>query len=101
MTKVIWHISKYTRTPDKDFFGNRGWDLMKNFALKGYKSVVITSDSLPNYNLLKLNCRYKKFYEDDVCVIIVKTLQYANPKSIKRVLSWFSFESNFQLYQEI
>ena len=89
MTKVIWYISKYTRPPSKNFFGNRGWNLMKSFALKGYKSVVITSDSLPNYNLLKLNCRYKKFYQDDISVIIVKTLQYTNSKSVKRVLSWF------------
>lgn len=94
MSKTIWLISKYNYPPDENSFGNRGWNLMKNFALKGFKSVVITSDSTPDKNIPKFNDRYKNYYQDNINVVVIKTLRYVNPKSIKRALSWISFELN-------
>ena len=55
MSKTIWLISKYNYPPDENSFGNRGWNLMKNFASKGFKSIVITSDSTPYKNIPKLS----------------------------------------------
>ena len=45
MKKTIWYISKYCKQVSENSPGSRGWLLMKEFAAKGYQSIVITSDS--------------------------------------------------------
>lgn len=91
MHKSIWYISKYCTVQNAKSIGSRGWLLSKEFSKFGYKSTVITSDTVdlidPN------NIKEKTYFNiENVQVIILKILKYSNPKSIKRILSWFDFE---------
>lgn len=94
MNKTIWYISKYVQIPNKDSSGGRGWLLMKEFAKRGYETVIITSNSQHFNNKKNINFNVINFSNDGIKFIILKTLNYVKSKSIRRVFSWLNFEWN-------
>lgn len=99
MAKTIWYISKYCNLPNKNSVGSRGWILMREFAAKGYNSIVITSDD-KNSNLIDKNFKFKHFFQEGVESIILRTLKYSVTKSILRIFSWFDFEFNLFFFDK-
>jgi glycosyltransferase involved in cell wall biosynthesis len=88
----IWYVSKYAAPPNCGTTGARGYYLMNEIALKGYKVAVIGSDSnrlisppnlVDNYMLEKL---------DNLQFCWVKTAKYSIAKSTRRIFSWVHFE---------
>jgi glycosyltransferase involved in cell wall biosynthesis len=92
MSKTLWYISKYFAPPDDNSFGSRGWLLMKQFANKGYKPVVITSDSNNLVEIPELSKCVTIEEIDGVKIVWLRTLKYNVAKSVKRILSWLHFE---------
>ena len=92
MTKTIFYISKYCATATKNSLGSRGWLLMKEFANRGYQSVVITSDSNNLADLPNFQSSFIKYSQEGVQVIMLKTLKYSVAKSVQRIFSWLNFE---------
>ncbi len=103
MKKTIWYISKYCKQVSKNSPGSRGWLLMKEFAIKGYQSVVITSDSndiTDNPDTPDNNSKYKHLYKEGVNLLILKTLKYSIAKSVMRIFSWVDFELNLFVFNK-
>jgi glycosyltransferase involved in cell wall biosynthesis len=94
MSKTIWFISKYCMPELKDSVGSRGWLLMKEFANRGNKTVVITSNSNHLNNLTNLNLNKINYSPEGIVFIILNTYKHSIAKSFGRVLSWFNFEWN-------
>lgn len=94
MSKTIWYISKYFAPPTDSSVGSRGWLLLKEFVNKGYRPVVITSDSNNLVELPKLSKSVTVDEVEGVKIIWLKTLKYTVAKSVKRILSWLHFEWN-------
>ena len=89
----IWYISKYA-IPNNLGFGTRHFGLSSSFIKKGYKSLVITSNS---NHVLKKKIDLKHIYnfkiEDGlVPTVWIKTINYQKPNSLKRIVSWIDFE---------
>ena len=70
MSKTIWFISKYCMPELKDSVGSRGWLLMKEFANRGNKTVVITSNSNHLNNLTNLNLNKINYSPEGIVFII-------------------------------
>lgn len=94
MSGVVWYISKYIRPSTPDSVGARGFMIMNELAEKGYKILVITSDSnhiaasyLPN---LKSSYFVDQVNKMQICWI--RVLKYKGAKSFRRILSWLHFE---------
>ena len=94
MTKTIWYISKYCDLSSKKSEGSRGWILMKEFAAKGYQSLIITSDYKDLIYSPNDYSRFKNYIKEGVKIVILKTLKYSVSKSVLRIFSWFDFELN-------
>ena len=94
MNKTVWYISKYFAPPADETVGSRGWLLLKEFAKKGYRPVVITSDSNNLVEMPKLTKPVTVQQQDGVQLVWLKTLKYGIAKSSKRILSWLHFEWN-------
>lgn len=94
MNKTIWYITKYFSPQTKTSPGGRSWFLMYELAQKGYKPIVITSDSNNLVELPLLDEPVKIQNVDGVTLIWLKTIKYSVAKSIMRVVSWLHFEWN-------
>lgn len=92
MSNSIWYVSKYVSPPGGGTAGGRGYLLMKELAKKGYKVIIITSDS----NLLTsppyLESNYLCLNVDGMRLCWVRTMKYSYAKSVRRILSWLHFE---------
>lgn len=92
MSKCIWYVSKYVSPPGKGSAGGRGYLLMKEFARLGFASVIITSDSNQLAQVPTLGESYLRQDVDGIELWWVRTLKYQVAKSVRRILSWISFE---------
>lgn len=92
MSKCIWYISKYVAPPGKGSAGGRGYLLMKELALLGYRSVIITSDSNQLAQVPNLDRPYLLQEADGIQLWWVRTVKYQVAKSVRRILSWLDFE---------
>lgn len=94
MAKTIWYITKYFPAETKNSQGGRAWFLMKYFAFKGYRPVVITSDSNNVVDVPSFESKVTTYSQEGVEFVWLKTLKYSVAKSVRRILSWFHFEWN-------
>lgn len=92
MGKCIWYISKYVSPPGKGSAGGRGYLLMKELARRGYRPIIIASDSNQLAQVPMLNRPYQLQEEDGIDFWWIKTLKYQVAKSVRRILSWLHFE---------
>ena len=95
--KNFWYISKYFAHQTSSTPGGRGWFLMKEMAKRGYRPLVITSDSNNLIDVPELSRRVTRNMQDGVSFVWLKTLKYSVAKSPTRILSWFHFELNLFL----
>jgi glycosyltransferase involved in cell wall biosynthesis len=65
---------------------------MKEFARLGFASVIITSDSNQLAQVPNLGESYLRQDVDGIELWWVRTLKYQVAKSVRRILSWISFE---------
>lgn len=89
--KNIWYISKYA-SPVKYGFGSRHFFLAKEFCKKGFKTIIISSDSNHLINFPQFEKRYNTETVEGVKTIWIKTKKYKSNSSFSRVLSWLDFE---------
>lgn len=94
MQKTLWYISKYFAPMTEKSPGGRGWFLMDALQKKGYKPVVITSDSNALIDNPGLIADVEIETKNGVDIVWLKTYKYHVAKSLKRILSWFHFEWN-------
>jgi glycosyltransferase involved in cell wall biosynthesis len=92
MSKCIWYVSKYVAPPGNSSAGGRGYLLMKEFARLGFTSIIITSDSNQLAQVPTLGESYLRQNIDGIELWWVRTLKYQVAKSVRRILSWVSFE---------
>ena len=50
MSGCIWYVSKYVLTPSAGDPVGRGYGFMREFARMGYRTLIITSDSMGKFN---------------------------------------------------
>jgi len=93
----IWYVSKYVAPPAKASAGGRGYLIMREFAHMGYQSVIITSDSNQLAEVPVLEGPYLFQEIDGMRLCWVRTLKYTVAKSLRRILSWLSFEWRLSL----
>ena len=92
MSKVIWYIAKYAIPPSAGSVGTRGFQILRELARMGHRTLMFTSDSNHLVELPSLTTSYKEEEVDGVKVNWIRTLKYRNARSLKRILSWFDFE---------
>jgi len=92
VSPCIWHISKYFVTPADREPAGRGYGLMREFARLGYQSVIVTSDSMGKFDAPVAEHHYKIEEHEGITLCRVRTLKYADSKSMRRILSWLDFE---------
>jgi len=89
---TIWYVSKYVAPPAKVSVGSRGYLLMREFALMGYRSVIITSDSNQLAEVPTLDAPYLIQEVDGLQLCWIRTMKYGIAKSMRRIASWLDFE---------
>ena len=92
MTACIWFISKYVITPAAGDPAGRGYGLMREFARLGCQPVIVTSDSMGKFDAPVAEHPYVIDEREGITLCRVRTLKYANSKSMRRILSWLDFE---------
>lgn len=65
---------------------------MREFARRGYRAVVVTSDSMGKFNAPIVEGQYVMEERDGVTICRIRTLKYSDSKSLRRILSWLDFE---------
>lgn len=92
MSACIWYVSKYVILPVGDDPVGRAYGLMREFARRGYQSVVITSDSMGKYDAPVAEQAYAMEEHEGIKLCRIRTLKYTDSKTMRRVLSWLDFE---------
>ncbi|MBM4008999.1 MAG: glycosyltransferase family 4 protein [Planctomycetes bacterium] len=91
----VWYISKYLSEPTATDPGARGYHLMDEFARRGLKVTILSSDA--GHHFFGSEGLGEQRYAETMNVngmrlIRVRTLKYTRQRSIRRVLSWIDFE---------
>lgn len=94
MKKCIWYISKYMSPPGDGTTGVRAYWIMVELIKMGHSCVAITSDSNHLGRAPCLNSKYLREERDGIDFWWIKTFKFQAAKSLKRVISWISFEWN-------
>lgn len=92
MSRTIWYVSKYVSPPHGAAPGGRGWELMRELAAAGHRSVVITSDANHLGVVPTLNGRLLHEMRDGMDVYWLRTFKATTAKSWQRIVSWLHFE---------
>lgn len=92
MSPCVWYVSKYVRPPVDGEPGGRSYDIMREIAELGYKSVIITSDSLGLLTVAAVDEPYLIEEMDGMQLCRIRTSQYKASKSMRRIWSWVDFE---------
>ena len=92
MSGCIWYVSKYVLTPSAGDPVGRGYGFMREFARMGYRTLIITSDSMGKFNAPLAHQAYVIEEREEITVCRVRTFKYINAMSMRRVLSWLDFE---------
>jgi len=88
----VWYVSKYVVTPTGGEPASRGYGIMREIAQMGYRSIIVTSDSMGMLNAREAQQRYVLDERDGMQFCRIRTLKYRATKSIRRMLSWLDFE---------
>lgn len=89
---TIWYISKYVMPPQESLVGHRGHYLIKELQKKGKRVYIVNSNSFNKAKKKNLKKIYNFRIIDEVSYLTIKTIQYKNSFSLKRILSWIDFE---------
>lgn len=89
--RTIWIISKYG-SPKKYGVSSKPYRTAKFFSENGVNTYLISSDSNHLAKYPESQSRYNWEKEHDLNHVWIKTVKYNKSASIKRILSWFSFE---------
>ena len=92
MSPCIWYVSKYVITPAAGEPAGRSYGLMREFARLGYQAVIVTSDSMGKFDAPIAKHPYVIEEHEGITLCRVRTLKYADSKSMRRILSWLDFE---------
>lgn len=93
MSFCVWYVSKYVVTPSLGEAAGREYGLLREFARRGHKAVIVTSDSLGMAKNAPFAQQEVVFQEmEGVILCRIHTLQYSASKSLRRILSWLDFE---------
>lgn len=89
----IWYVSKYVILPSGEGPASRGYGLMREFSRMGYRSVIVTSDSMGKFGAPPAEepVAFEQLPEN-VQLCRFRTLKYSDSKSLRRLLSWADFE---------
>jgi glycosyltransferase involved in cell wall biosynthesis len=86
----IWYISKYALNP-KYGGPQRQYLFSKYFTIKGYKTILISSNS-NGFHYIDFKGKYKLENDDNFKHYILKGNEIDLGFSINRIISWFLFE---------
>jgi glycosyltransferase involved in cell wall biosynthesis len=92
MPPCIWYVSKYVITPRPGDPAGRAYGLMRELARRGYRSVIVTSDSMGKYESPIAERAYDVREIEGMTLCRVRTLKYGDSNSPRRILSWLDFE---------
>lgn len=87
----VWVICKYGSPPQYGVT-SKPYKTAKFFSESGFNTYLITSDSNHLARYPQSNQRYNWEKDSALTHIWIKTLKYKNSASLKRILSWLSFE---------
>lgn len=90
ITKKVWYISKYALSPTQRG-PSRQYSFSKYFALKGYETILISSNS-NGFHYEKFKGDYKFLKEDGFKHFILKGSKINLGFNLKRIYSWVLFE---------
>jgi len=90
-SKKIWYISKYAGTPNKGGGPVRQYLFSKYFAIKGYETILISSNS-NGFEYFNFSGDFKLIERPLFKHYILKGNKIALGFNIKRVISWLFFE---------
>lgn len=90
--RTVWYVSKYVSPPHGDGSGGRAWEIMRELALRGERSVVITSDANHLAVVPELSGTVLHEQRDGMDVYWLRTFKAHTAKSWQRIVSWLHFE---------
>lgn len=90
--KTVWFISKYLWLPLGKEAGGRSYELMREVVEQGHRCVMFVSDSSHLFEAPAFTGSHLVEDCDGVTVCWIRTMKFGRAQSIRRVLSWISFE---------
>lgn len=90
--RTIWYVSKYVAPPEGDSVGGRGYEIMRELAALGHRSVVVTSDA--NHLITAPTFAGPVLHEerDGLDLYWLSTFKTPAPRSWQRIAGWLHFE---------
>lgn len=85
-------MSKYVAPPEGTGVGSRGYELMRELALTGHQSVIVTSDANHLASVPELHQASLTQQRDGLLMVWLRTFKASEAKSLSRILSWLHFE---------
>jgi len=92
MSRSVWYVSKYVVVPGPGDPPSRPFALTREFSRLGIETVVVTSDSMGLHNVPKVQGRFRLENYDDVKLCRIRTSKYERSVSVRRLMSWLTFE---------
>ena len=89
---AVWYLCKYVSAPENDRVGGRGYSIMAELTERGHDVVIITSNSNHLASPPAFEGTSHRRRTGGVTMIWLRTLQYRDGGTFRRVLSWFDFE---------
>lgn len=90
--RTVWYISKYVSPPQAESVGGRAYELMRELAAMGHRSVIVTSDANHLTQVPELNGPVLRQHRDGLDMYWLRTFKAPLAKSWQRIASWLHFE---------
>ena len=86
--KTIWYISKYVAPPEGESAGGRGYEIMREIATAGHRSVIVTSDA--NHLIRPPAFAGTVLHQDrdGLDLYWLRTFKTRSPRSWRRIAGW-------------
>ena len=90
--KTIWYVCKYVAPPQGNSAGGRGYELMRELAVRGHRCVIVTSDANHLIQAPTFAGPVLREQRDGLVMLWLRTFKALRSRSPRRLLSWLHFE---------
>jgi glycosyltransferase involved in cell wall biosynthesis len=90
--RTIWYVSKYVAPPQGESVGGRGYEIMRELAAQGHRSVIVTSDANHLTHVPEMTGPVLRQERDGLEMVWLRTFKAPKSRSWRRFVSWLHFE---------
>ena len=90
--RTIWYVCKYVVPPQGESVGGRGYEIMRELAAQGHRTVIVTSDANHLTQVPTMPGPVLRQERDGLEMIWLRTFKAPRSRSLRRFVSWLHFE---------